>query len=358
MASVAQKRWKLLGSAIREAAAAAGKAADAASAGEQGDGADVSVRKFSTFGLFTVTPASNVDSGSDSSSGSGSSSAGQDGGGGGGEWMHFAMRRAGGDGSSGSSLHGAGQVNADRVVAFLVWQPHVRVSLRDMMGFNNTGNVCVWPSEEVLAHWCLQPSQAQRFSGKRVCELGAGRAGLAGLAVACAYLSPASSSPSAPQQHEGGVLEVLLTDGNEASVACLQRCVEGNRARFGGTAVSAELLRWDRAAAMPALAGRFDLLLCADCLFFEEAHVDLLHVMAVLLEPTAGEVIVVAPRRGHSLSNFVAAAEGLFHVTRCDNFDDHITALCDQAEASAETSGFKSDLHRPVLLRLVPRQRP
>lgn len=51
-----------------------------------------------------------------------------------------------------------------------------------MLGFNNTGNVCVWPAEEALAAWCL--GRAAHFDGKRVLELGGGMASLAGLAVA------------------------------------------------------------------------------------------------------------------------------------------------------------------------------
>jgi calmodulin-lysine N-methyltransferase len=53
---------------------------------------------------------------------------------------------------------------------------------QDMLGFNNTGNVCVWPAEEVLAVWCLE--RPGLFHGKRVLELGGGMASLAGLAVA------------------------------------------------------------------------------------------------------------------------------------------------------------------------------
>lgn len=57
--------------------------------------------------------------------------------------------------------------------------------LKDMLGFNNTGNVCVWPSEEVLAHWLL--TNGDFHQSHRVCEIGGGMASLAGLAVALHY---------------------------------------------------------------------------------------------------------------------------------------------------------------------------
>ncbi|KHN00469.1 Calmodulin-lysine N-methyltransferase [Glycine soja] len=60
---------------------------------------------------------------------------------------------------------------------------------------DNTGLVCNWPSEDVLAHYCL--SHADIFRSKKVIELGSGY-GLAGFAIAAA--TEAS--------------EVVISDGN------------------------------------------------------------------------------------------------------------------------------------------------
>lgn len=58
---------------------------------------------------------------------------------------------------------------------------------QDLVGFNNTGNVCVWPAEEVLAFWLLTHGRALAAPAQRVLELGAGMAALAGFAAALAY---------------------------------------------------------------------------------------------------------------------------------------------------------------------------
>ena len=87
-----------------------------------------------------------------------------------------------------------------------------KVTLKDMResfstGVDNTGNVCLWPAEEVMAHYIL--SRASDFVGKNVCELGAG-VGLCGLAMA--RVLKANS--------------LLLTDGNAQVVETLERALQ------------------------------------------------------------------------------------------------------------------------------------
>ena len=83
--------------------------------------------------------------------------------------------------------------------------------LQDLTGFNNTGNICVWPSEEVLGGYCLENSHL--FHDKNVLELGAGMTGLAGLMI---------SQTCHP-------VHVEITDGNQNSLENLKIVLEENR---------------------------------------------------------------------------------------------------------------------------------
>lgn len=84
------------------------------------------------------------------------------------------------------------------------------ITPEELMGFNNTGNVRIWPSEEVLAYYVL--SNLDLFRDKIVLELGGGMSCLAGI-MAALY---------------GFCNGVHLTDGNPNSVYNVERILEKN----------------------------------------------------------------------------------------------------------------------------------
>ena len=215
------------------------------------------------------------------------------------------------------------------------------VSLSAMAGFNNTGNVCVWPSEEVMAWYCLKNAR-HLVSGRSVCELGCGMTGLAGLMLARTGL------PS----------EVLLTDGNETSVRNIDAILSANPPSLtcAATEVSALVLRWDDAFLSQRTQhdGSFDVVICADCVFFTELHACLAKVLQKLLKPS-GTVILFAPERGTTLRQFCGVAAKDFVVRRLDSYDDVVDLK--HREALGQTAGgeYDPDLHYPVLVELHPK---
>jgi calmodulin-lysine N-methyltransferase len=208
------------------------------------------------------------------------------------------------------------------------------VSPRALAGFNNTGNVRVWSSEEVLAHYCLKQGPAL-FSGRNVLELGGGMTCLAGLMVGKA------ASPS----------KVHLSDGNTAAVANVKRIILRNDFRMD---VSCSILRWLEANKWIVSHGTFDLILCADCLFFDDARPALASAISCLLRP-GGSALVMAPRRGGTFDLFVqeAASRGLLYtVVRC--YDEIVWARHETLLSSYNDGGafYDEDLHYPLLLIL------
>ena len=207
-----------------------------------------------------------------------------------------------------------------------------KVVLEDLTGFDNTGNVCLWPSEEVIASYVLK--NKDQFCGKAVCELGAGMTGLAGIALAVF----------------GNSLEVLLTDGNEDCVKNMEAIVHQNKPLFGSTVVSSKQLLWDVQSNLSDFESQFDFIISADCLFFTQSHSGLLHVMASLLNDN-GSAIIMAPRRRDTLELFCSKATSQFNVVKVENYDSVIWSQ--HQAAKKENPMYDEDIHYPILLLLT-----
>nr|XP_043632910.1 calmodulin-lysine N-methyltransferase [Erigeron canadensis] len=151
---------------------------------------------------------------------------------------------------------------------------------------DNTGIVCSWPSEEVLAYYCL--SQLDLFRSKRVIELGSGY-GLAGLLIAAVTKA----------------LEVVISDGNPQVVDYIQRNVKANLTVFGGTKVKSMMLHWNHDE-LSDMSNSFDIIVASDCTFFKEFHKGLVQTIKCLLRKEGtSEAIFVGPKRGNSLDEFL-----------------------------------------------------
>lgn len=205
-----------------------------------------------------------------------------------------------------------------------------------LTGFNNTGNVCVWPAEEILAYYCL--NNQDMFSGKSVIELGGGMTCLAG--VALSIMSDISY--------------MELTDGNEDSVSNLDKIITRNSDQFKDTTVSSRVLRWGIDDVDDDLSGVFDFVICADCFFFEEGRADLVKTIHQLLKHD-GEAILFAPRRGDTFDAFVDLAKDLFNVCVKERYDDTVWDIHGMMQDKG-IEAYDSNIHYPLFLQMSKKQ--
>ncbi|XP_072171793.1 calmodulin-lysine N-methyltransferase-like [Diadema setosum] len=221
--------------------------------------------------------------------------------------------------------------------AFCVQIRHLmkRFSPEDLIGFNNTGNVCVWPSEEILAYHCLK--EKDQFRGKTVCELGGGMSCLAGIAVATTTEAD----------------RVILTDGNKLSCDNIQVISKRNQDKFGQTQVETRELRWNEPSSYADLRECVDVILCADCLFFDQYRTDLVDTIDSLLARD-GKALIFAPRRGHTLEKFCQKAKERFHLALEDNYDSAVWNVYQEAKVQGKEI-FDEDIHYPLQIILTRR---
>ncbi|KAF1872075.1 hypothetical protein Lal_00012296 [Lupinus albus] len=157
---------------------------------------------------------------------------------------------------------------------------------------DNTGLVCNWPSEDVLAHYCI--SHSDMFRSKKVVELGSGY-GLAGFVIAA--VTEAS--------------EVVISDGNP------QRNIETNRGAFGDTIVKSMMLHWNQEEVLN-VAGNFDIIVAT---LSSRISTDAL----LVLSKRSSEAIFLSPKRGDSLDMFLEVVqENGLHFSVTENYDTEV----------------------------------
>ncbi|XP_034934671.1 calmodulin-lysine N-methyltransferase [Chelonus insularis] len=301
--SMAQRRWRLLARALTH------------SPEPTGTEDEISMRRFTSFGLIKPTLLENAPLDPESS------------------WYEYSC------------------IRDNDIFSAQVRKINKTFTANELIGFNNTGNVCVWPSEECLAYYLLNNPQICR--DKIVLELGGGMSCLAGVFVA-KYCGPAG---------------VTLTDGNITSVDNV-RCIvaRNNMEDF----VKCGVVQWARAAAALRQTangnrvqtwspnsgdesrrtdGLYDVILSADCLFFDDVRLDLVETIYGWLADD-GVALMMAPRRGTTFQKFVEAAMKRGFLTRqVEHYDTRVWSR--HLELLQQTHEYCTDLHYPVLLELT-----
>lgn len=265
-------------------------------------------------------------------------------------------------------------------------------------GVDNTGNVRVWDAESTLAGFlldtifdegasvaaenerdssvevgaaadvasvkrCLRSTLLKHDNRKSSCnilELGAGQAGLAGLALVAAFYSAIDSQSSKMKD-----LNLTLTDGHPNCVKSNAICAEMMSER-NACKINAKLLLWDSSQNgfdnCKPMYESIDLCLASDCVHFQEYHDGLFMTIARTLS-VGGIAVLCQPRRGSSLDNFISlvkqineSLEGsspLFEMSLFEDFHCKVTQMhtsisrCKDSNAS-----YSPNWHQPLLLCL------
>jgi len=212
------------------------------------------------------------------------------------------------------------------------------LEIADKDSVDNTGNVCVWPSEEILAYHCIHKLGEDFFRNKRVLELGCG-VGVAGLLLAKAFPS---------------IQKIVLTDGNASVVENLQYnidrlCEKGEL----GKHISCAQLLWQDNEGITDRFGEFDIVIAADCLFFETFHNDLISLIRKVCEGRPNSVVMFNPKRGKSLDNFLnLLSQSTLAVAEVnENYNERVFQK--NLEYEMEYSFYSKENHYPLLLQIT-----
>ncbi|RWS03951.1 calmodulin-lysine N-methyltransferase-like protein [Dinothrombium tinctorium] len=209
-----------------------------------------------------------------------------------------------------------------------------KIPLKELFyGADNTGNICLWPSEEVLAYYCIKNKEL--FNDKVVCELGGGMTCLSGLIVA------ATSNAK----------KVILTDGNERCLQNVRDIVERNSGSFGETVVECTLLKWGNNTDIDRFTDAIDVILCSDCLYYDDGRQPLVNTIWSLLKST-GVAVVLAPLRGQTFQQFVELTREKFETEQVMVYDTTVWEVHENLMKTMYPHTYKPELHYPRMIVL------
>ena len=161
-----------------------------------------------------------------------------------------------------------------------------------------------------------------------VMELGGGMSCLAGLFVA-KYGTPKN---------------VFVTDGNKTSIENVQAILQCNT--FACPTEGA-VLKWGD---QKDNYNQYNVIISADCLFFDEARLDFINCLYNYLAPK-GLALVMAPQRGYTLDNFILQSESRGLV--CKKLMNYSDVVWEKRLALMENCDFDDNIHYPILIKVT-----
>ena len=166
---------------------------------------------------------------------------------------------------------------------------------------------------------------------KHVLEMGGGMTCLAGCMLASS----------------GVTVSCHLTDGNFNSVHNLEMIVDKFTKTQKCDGMKAFQLRWDED--IDQLESSYDVILCADCLFFKESLNSLASSIFTMLR-AGGVALIAAPSREGTFDVFKSLAEERF--SQVTEMLDYSSEVSKAHEACLAEPGYKPDIHYPKLMVL------
>lgn len=144
----------------------------------------------------------------------------------------------------------------------------------------------------------------------------------------------------------GKASKVHLTDGNLISVDNVQKIISRNQ--LDRSKVSAYQLNWND---YEKIEEKFDVVLSADCLFFDETRGVLVETIWHSLKDS-GVALVMAPRRGNTLDLFVKEAVNKGFCCILETYYNEMVWK-QHAKFVQSSPEYEEDIHYPILLILT-----
>ncbi|GLG97362.1 Uncharacterized protein GBIM_04134 [Gryllus bimaculatus] len=214
--------------------------------------------------------------------------------------------------------------------SFIIRQLKQKLTFEDFEGVDNSGNVCIWPSEQALAFYLLH--NPNMFNGKSVLELGGGMTCLAGLAVA---------KFSAPSRIE-------LTDGNVKSVENVSQILRRNDLHMR---VICSVFEWGvNNSRFRDVRSKVDVIIAADCLYSKRNRSKFLKTLTVALKDT-GVAFIFAPKRDNIIEKF--EKEAFLKGFRCTEELQYNNIIWDKHLFMEKYNKYNAVKHYPLLILLT-----